>query len=235
MVIKRVLPLLFVLALYLDISGGQQSQAPDPAGGPASVAALAQEFPVVMQQNIVAGKTPPGTRVQANLVVGTLLNGKVIPRNAVLSGQVIESQAKTANGPARLSIRMDSAQWKNGSAATQVYLTSWFYPVILNAGQNLQYGPEQSAKKTWNGMGQYPDSNSRAYKPFPTAADADKGTAPDTSASTISKHATAMKNVESQRSSGGGITLVSNHSNLKLDKATTYVFASGDALPPELK
>jgi hypothetical protein len=44
-----------------------------------------------------------------------------------------------------------------------------------------------------------------------------------------------MKNVESERSSGGGITLVSNHSNLKLDKVTTYVFASGDVLPPEPK
>jgi len=37
-----------------------------------------------------------------------------------------------------------------------------------------------------------------------------------------------MKNVESECNSGGGITLVSSRSNLKLDKVTTYMFASAE-------
>src|SRR5271154_2761852 len=228
MTARRLLSPLFAMAFCLGTAVGRQGQASPPASTPGSVAALAHVFPVVMQQTIVPGKIPPGTRVRASLVVATLLNGKVVPRNAVFSGEVIESQAKTANIPSRLSIRLDSAQWKNESTTIQVYLTSWFSPVTLDAGPNLQYGPEQPASKTWNGMGQYPDPNSAAYKPFPSAADADKAPPPDTSASVISKHAVAMKNVESQRNSAGGITLVSNRSNLKLDKVTTYIFASDD-------
>jgi len=79
-------------------------------------------------------------------------------------------------------------------------------------------------------MGQYPD-NSPGYKPFPSSADTDKdpsATAPgNIPSSVISKRATAMKDVECQRDSGGGVTLVGKRSNLKLDNLTTYIFASG--------
>jgi len=40
-----------------------------------------------------------------------------------------------------------------------------------------------------------------------------------------------MKNVESTRSSEGAVILTSQHSNIKLDKSTTYVLAAGDLLP----
>jgi hypothetical protein len=40
-----------------------------------------------------------------------------------------------------------------------------------------------------------------------------------------------MKNVESDRSSDGAVALTSTHSNIKLDKTTTYVLAVGDLLP----
>jgi hypothetical protein len=46
------------------------------------------EFPVLMRQDIIAGKTTVGTKVEAKLVLGTLLNGTVIPKNAILSGEV---------------------------------------------------------------------------------------------------------------------------------------------------
>jgi hypothetical protein len=68
----------------------------------------AREFPVVMQQSKVAGKTAVGTKVRAKLEVATLGNGTVVPRNAVPSGGVIESRTKSASEPSRLAIRMDS-------------------------------------------------------------------------------------------------------------------------------
>jgi hypothetical protein len=50
-----------------------------PAGG---------EVPAVMRQDVAAGKTPVGTRVEAKLAVATLVNGTVIPKDAILSGGV---------------------------------------------------------------------------------------------------------------------------------------------------
>jgi hypothetical protein len=95
---------------------GQQTPAP---GSPVGL-----EFPVVMRQNVAAGKNPVGTKVQANLVISTLVDGVVIPRDAVLSGEVTESVAKTKTDPCRLAIRMDSVQWKNGSAPIKLYSES---------------------------------------------------------------------------------------------------------------
>ena len=37
-----------------------------------------------------------------------------------------------------------------------------------------------------------------------------------------------MKNVQSFRNNDGAVVLVNQHSDLKLDKVTTYVLASGD-------
>ena len=48
----------------------------------------AQEFPVLLEQSLAAGKTPVGTKIQARLAVATLVAGTVIPRNAVFSGEV---------------------------------------------------------------------------------------------------------------------------------------------------
>ncbi len=73
------------------------------------------EFPVVMQQNVAAGKTPVGAKIRAKLEVATLIDGKVVPRNAVFSGEVIESVAKTPTDPSRLAIRINSVLWKKES------------------------------------------------------------------------------------------------------------------------
>ena|SRR5258708_6111390 len=190
-----------------------------------------REFPVTMQQSVAAGKTPVGTKIQAKLGVATLVDGVVIPRNAVFSGEVIESVAKTANAPSRLAIRMNSAQWKNGSASIKLYLTAWYYPTRDEMGQNLQYGPSQPASRTWNGAGAYPDPNSKIHKPFP-GGDLDKGGAvPDTPSSSLSNHRVFMRDMQSERNSDGVISLVSYHENIKLDKLTTYVLATGDLLP----
>src|SRR5208283_4341041 len=97
---------------------------------PAPVPAI--EFPVVMQQNVVAGKTPVGTKIRAKLVIATLVKGQVIPEGATLSGEVIESVAKSATVPSRLGVRMDSVQWKNNSFPITVYLSAWYYPVSMS-------------------------------------------------------------------------------------------------------
>lgn len=183
---------------------------------------------MLLESNVVAGKTAVGTKIEAKLCVATLVNGTVIPRNAVFSGEVVESVAKSSNEASRLAIRMDSAQWKNESVAVKVYLSAWYYPTVSGvAAQNLQYGPDQPDKKTWNGMGQYPDPHSPVNKPFPNGVD-QNSTAPDASTSATSNHRTQMKNVESEQGSDGAITLVSKKSNIKLDKLTTYVLATGD-------
>ena len=208
----------------------QQTPAPQPT------CSLGCEFPVVMRQNVAAGKTPVGTKVEAKVIVATLLNGTVIPRDTILSGEVTESAAKSGTGPSRLAIRMDSAQWKSGSTLLKVYLTAWFYPEATGmAAQDLSYQPADAAnsKRNWNGMGTYPDPNnpiSQQKFPGPESNDKDTG-APAAPASNISKHRALMKNVESASNTNGEIVLTSSRSNIKLDKLTAYVFAGEDLLP----
>ncbi len=202
-----------------------QEKAKDPA--PSGV----REFPVILQQSVTAGKTPAGSKIQAKLLVATLLDGTVIPRNAVFSGEVVESVAKKGTDPSRISLRMDSVQWKNGSAAVKVYLTAWYYPARNEGGQDLQYAPQQPANRTWNGEGQYPDPNSKVYKPFP-GSESDRGSSvPDTPNATPSNHRVLMQDVTTANGTDGTLTLVSPRTNLKLDKLTAYVLASGDLLP----
>ncbi len=199
--------------------------------GPEAGSTKAQEFPVVLQQSVTAGKTPVGTKIQAKLWVATLADGAVIPRNAVFSGEVVESLAKTKTDPSRVVLRMDSVQWKDGSTAVKVYLTAWYYPSRRASGQDLQYGPQQPANRTWNGEGQYPDPNSKVYKPFPGGG-SDQGSAvPDTPTAIAGNHRVLMDDVESARGADGAVALVSKRTNIKLDKLTTYVLAGGDLLP----
>ncbi len=206
----------------------QQTLGQATPAAPNSPAGL--EFPVIMRQSVTAGKTAVGTKVQAKLALATLVNGVVVPQDAILSGEVIESVAKSATGPSRLALRMDSAQWKNGSApvvlslTAKVYLTAWYYPVVMPTNSDLSSGlPEATNNpKTWNGTGVYPGQKNPTAPPFP---------GPDTNpapASDISKHRVLMKNVESTRDPDGAVTLTSRHSNIKLDKTTTYVLAATD-------
>jgi len=217
--LRRMLLLSLVLGLLLfDYSPGQ-----NPAATPESL-----EFPVVLQQTVTAGKTPVGTKIQAKLAMATLFQGKVIPRNATFSGEVIESLAKTSKQPSRIGIRLETVNWKNGTADLTVYVTPLYYPTLLEPGQNLQYGPPQPASRTWNGAGAYPDPNSPAYKPFPKGDDDKDKTPPDTANPVTAKNRVPMKNVAVERGASNSVILVSKRSNIKLDRLTTYVVASGD-------
>lgn len=204
-----------LFSIFLSSVGLAQTQ-PSPA---------IQEFPVMMLENVSAGKTPVGTKVQAKLGVATLVKGTVIPKNAVFSGQVIESIARSKTEPSRLAICMSSVTWKEGSATFKSCLTALYYPTMDESGKNLQYAPDKPANRTWNGQGQYPDPNSKSYKPFPGSEDK-SSSVPDTPTSTLSNHHVPMKDVEYASTADGGIALVCKHTNLSLDKLTVYVLAA---------
>lgn len=211
-------------------------------GQPTSAATSPQaaiELPVTMRQKVAAGKTAVGTEVQAKLAVATLVDGVVVPRDALLSGEVTESVAQSVNSPSRLAIRIDSAQWKNGAApivlslAPKVYLTAWYYPVAMPTNQDSSSGPPDALNhpRPLGGTSAYPGPRNPTAPQFPDpdpGRDRDTGLAPP---SNISQHRVLMKDVESTRSTEGAVTLTSEHSNIKLDKATTYVFATADRLP----
>jgi len=196
---------------------------------PAGVVGV-REFPVTLRQNVVAGKTRVGTKVEAKLTVATLVDGAVIPRDATFSGEVVESAAKSATDPSRLAIRMDSVKWKKGSAPIKVYLTGWYYPVRTTPSQDLTFGPmDGPISKTWNGAGTYPDPSSPASQPFPGRNPAKPpDVTPDCTASCISDHRTVMKDVVATSDSAAAIAITSTRFNIKLDKFTTYVLATGD-------
>jgi hypothetical protein len=200
----------------------------------------ALEFPVIMRQNVAAGTTPVGTTVQAKLAVATLVDGVVVPRDAVFSGEVTESVAKSARDSSRLAIRMDSAQWKKGSApivlslTSKVYLTAWYYPVAAPP-QDLSDESPDDTPQSWkhrNRAPTFPEPNAPASQPFPgRGTGTDPGSLPPSPSSNISKHRALMKNVESSRNSDGAVTLTSKSFNIKIDKQITYVLATGDPLP----
>lgn len=194
----------------------------------------ALEFPVVFEQSVTAGKTPEGTKVQGKLQVATLLGHTVVPRDSVFDGEVVASGVRSKTTPSILAIRIRSVEWKSGTEKLTLYLVPWYYPPRMQEGQDLQYGPQQPANRTWNGQGQYPD-NSGLYKPFP-GSDANKGSAdPEKTPLGASPHMARMDGIESHRDDDGTITLISKKSNIKLDKATTYVLSETDAVAPSTK
>jgi len=176
-----------------------------------------QEFPVTLRQNVVAGRTPVGTKVEARLELATLLKGTVIPEGAIFSGEVIESAAKTATDPSRLAIRMDSVRWKKGSASIKAYLTEWHYPPRMAVeGASLDADEVSPIRRSRR--------DSMANSPnFP-------GASPEPPLG-ISDKRVVIKDVESTRQSDGVVTLSSQRVNIKLDRSTTYVLATDEMTP----
>lgn len=206
--LRRIVVASLIMILPYAASCWGQEQA-----GSTSVIGV-QEFPVVFQESVTAGKTPVGTRIRAKLTMATLLNGTVVPQNAEFSGEVIVSQAKTENQPSRLSVRMDSVSWKDGSASVKAYVTNWFYPKMLESDQT-----PRSGSVPWQDPGA-PIPGPR-YEP----------SKPDAPKSTTSQYREKMKDVDSERTSHGAVALVSKDHNLKLDHSTMYVLTPGDLVP----
>lgn len=202
-----------ITLLAQSLYGQSKPAAPRTA---APSAASAQEFPVTMRQNIAAGKTPVGTKVEAKLTMATLMSGAVIPAGAIFSGEVIESSAKSSSDPSRIAIRMDSVQWKNGSKPITAYLTAWYYPLQMTQND------DREDCQTVGGLGmKCPMGTGMPASRFPPDA------LPPPPAQ-VSTSRVAMKDVDSTRDPDGAISLTSTHFNIKLDKTTTYVFATGD-------
>jgi hypothetical protein len=218
-----------LVCMTCTLAFGQQVPAAQAPAQP-QVSSQWFELPVILRQNVTGGSTPVGTKIQAKLLASTLIDGVVVPQGATLNGEVTESTAKSKTDPSRLSLRMDNAQWKNGSAPVKVYLTAWYYPMATMAEQNLSYAPPDAARspKNWNGAGTYPDPNNPASQPFPGRDSGQDPNTPATPASAISKRRVVMKNVQSLTNSDGAVLLTSAHGTIKLDKITTYVFATGD-------
>ena len=201
------------------------------------------EFPVTMQEKVAAGITKVGTTVHAKITISTLVHGTVVPRDAVLSGEVIASEAKSADAPSKLGIRMDLVQWKNGSLPIKVYLTEWYYPLkpLMSEDGNPGYSSiHGSVGVTMGGGTPYPGSTLPPSAstggrrlpdddpaPFPTSTDP----TPSAASTDTSTHRTRMQDVESKRADDGSILLIAKKTSLKLDKSTTYVFAAGNLLP----
>ena len=213
--LMRMLGAGFVIVALIFCSATAQQT---PAGSPP------QEFPVIMRQIVVAGETPVGTKVEAKLTIATLISGKVIPIGATLSGEVVASDAKTADKPSRLAIRVDSARWKHDSVSIKAYLTAWYYPLRMNTGDDHSI----DAPTGIHGDVGVTMGGSPASQRYPTGNTNQGPDIPPPPTSTISDHRVKMKDVDSVHLDDGGTAITSSRSNLKLDKTTTYVLATGD-------
>ena len=181
-----------------------------------SPAALGLEFPVMMRQNVLAGRTQVGTRVEAKLVLATLVRGEVVPQDAILSGQVTESTAMSATEPSRLSIYVDSIHWKDKSLPVHVYLTAWYYPATTLGDRDLSDDPFSSSHTSGHRNG----ADIPGLQPL---SGSDQNSPPG-----ILNHRVRMKDVDSARNPDGSLALTSKRFTIKLDKRTTYVLAAGD-------
>ena len=197
----------------------------------ASNPSVVHEFPVTMRQNVVAGTTPVGTKVEAKLTIATLVNGTVIPVGATLAGEVVESAAKSATAPSRLAVRMDSARWKKGSAPIKVYLTAWYYPVRIAAGEDRSNDSPTGIHGEVGIQSGGSRQNTPASQRFPTSSTPEGTDIPPAPTSNLSDHRVVMKDVDSVHLDDGGVALTSTRFNIKLDKTTTYVLATGDLTP----
>ena len=208
-----------ILAFCSAASMGQQSHQASPPH-------VLREFPVILQQSVEAGKSPAGTQVQGKLAAGTEFNGELIPKNAVTSGVVVESEPKKGEVRARLAIRMNTVSWDGGWAPLDAYLMPLYYPATGQAVPNLPNESPDPDSRTLNGPNQ--SSQSPMSRPFPGGGSVpDQGAIPDVAI--LSSRPVRMKNVVLEPTSKGGIALVAEHGNIKLFKLTTYVFAADES------
>jgi len=234
--IKAAGPAACVIVLGSAVLLGQAPKVPRAEASPVDTATSSAdgcvecELPIVLRQTVEAGKTAVGTKVEARLVMATMIKGGVLPRGAVISGEVTQSVAKSGNSPSRLAIRMDSAQWKNGEAKFKVYLTAWYYPPAPMVPPDLSYGPPGD-KRNWGGVNPTVDTTDPPNPAQRLSTHQDTGINAGAPASVISGKRVLMKNVTSASGTDGSVVLVSSHSNIKLNKVTTYVLAANELLP----
>jgi hypothetical protein len=197
------------------------------------------EFPASLQAKVVAGSTPVGAEVRAKLAMATLLDGVVIPQDALISGHVEQSVAKTSDAPAILKIRFDSARWKKGSAPLNLYLAGCYYPIEFRGLGDNPSGIHGEVGVTMGGA--RPDTFPRTNGGMPnsggmTTMDASRpDTYPDprpqVGVSEVSKHWVRLEKVDTVVAADGSLQITSNERNLKLDKGTIYLLRNASAPP----
>lgn len=200
------------------------------AGRNAADACAGCELPINLRQSVEAGKTAVGTKVEARLMMATMIKGTVLPRGAVISGEVIDSVAKSDKSPSRLAIRMDSAKWKNGEAKFKMYLTAWYYPPAPMAPPNISYVP-QGDRRNWGGTDPTVDTTDPPNPAQRLSTHQDSGMNADAPATVISTKRIPIKNVQSASGADGTVVLISPRSNIKLNKVTTYILAVNELVP----
>ncbi len=208
-----------IFALCSAASIGQQSHQPSPTH-------VLRQFPVILQQSVEAGKSPAGTQVQGKLAAATLFNGELIPKDAIASGVIVESQSKKGEERARLAIRMNTVSWTGGWAPLNAYLMPLYYPASGQTVPNLPNESPDPDSRTLNGPNQ--SAQSPMSRPFP-ASDSESSQGAIPNVAILSNRPVRMKNVVLEPTSSGGIALVSEHANIKLFKMTTYVFAADES------
>jgi len=207
-----------ILGFWFAAFFAQEAAASSPEQPPL------HEFALTLQQSVESGKTKIGTKVQAKLAIATKFDGTVIPRNAVFSGVVIESAAKSAKEPGKLAIRMDTAEWKHGSSSIRAYLLPLYYPTTTQAIQNFADASQESGP-TSNGAQGSDSESPMSHESFPS----NESQAAIPEIPTTSSRPVQIRNVTLALADEGGAALVSEHSNIKLFKLTTYVFAAREA------
>ena len=237
--IKVAGPVACALLLGSVVVFGQAKAQKVPEVGATSVAATGTsaadacagcELPINLRQSVEAGKTAVGTKVEARLMMATMMKGTVLPRGAVISGEVIESVAKSHDSPSRLAIRMDSAEWKNGEAKFKMYLTASYYPPAPMAPPNISYVP-QGDRRNWGGTDPTVDTTDPPNPAQRLSTHQDTGMNAGAPATVISTKRVPIKNVQSASSADGSVVLVSSRSNIKLNKVTTYILAVNELIP----
>jgi hypothetical protein len=226
-----VLRSIVIFGGFLAISFNQTALAQSSVNSSAGL-----EFPVIMRKKVVAGVTPVGIVVQARLTVATSVDRVVVPENAILSGEVTQSTAKSDAGPSRLAIRMDSAQWKHHgnpqvlTLTKKVYLTAWSYSTTSTTlPDSLYEAPtDLPSSRNMTRLGSPSPPTRRISDTDDSSGGPGSKRLDSTAASNAAPHRVPMKDVESTRARDGAVALTSRHSTIKLDKSTTYAFAGGE-------
>jgi len=177
---------------------------------------------MVLQQSVEAGKTPAGTQVQGKLAAATQFYSTLIPKNAVASGVVVESESKKGKDRARLAIRINTVSWDGGWYPLNAYLIPLYYAAAGQALPNLPIESPDPNSRTLNG----PNQSSQSPMSRPSSGGGSEAI-PDVAI--LSSRPVRMRNVVLEPTSNGGIALVSEHANIKLFKMTTYVFAAEES------
>jgi len=94
----------------------------------------------------------------------------------------------------------------------------------------LSYGPPGD-RRNWGGVNPTVDTTDPPNPAQQLSTQQDNGVNVDAPASVTSKGRGLMKYVKSASGADGSVVLVSSHSNIKLNKVTTYVLAINELLP----